>query len=82
MPQWAACSGSSEVRVRPGNHEVTVKPADGREQTLAIEGSEGEIEYVRLDWAGDADGFKPTPVGKVGRKEIRQDCELVYSKKL
>jgi hypothetical protein len=71
-----------EVRVHPGNHEIVVKQPTGRDQALSIEVSEGEVEYVRLDWAGDSDGYKPTPVGKVGRKEIRQDCELVYSKKL
>jgi hypothetical protein len=78
-----------EVRIKPGHHNVTVKamaPAGHREpeHSLSLEIEEGTVAYVKLEYLpGDGDvAFKPITVGKEGRKEIREDCELVYSKKL
>ena len=78
-----------EVRLKPGNHDITIKAAvpSGRkppEFTLPVEVSEGTVTYVKLEYAPSPDdvGFKPVQIGKEGRKEIRADCELVYSKKL
>ncbi len=78
-----------EVKLRPGNHTVTVKAMAPQghkepEHSLTVEVEEAMVSYVKLDYVGgDGDvGFKPIAIGKEGRKEIRQDCELVYSKKL
>jgi tetratricopeptide (TPR) repeat protein len=78
-----------EVRLKPGPHNVTIKAAvdAGKrepEHSLPVEIAEGGVSYLKLEyWAREGDvGFKLVSIGKEGRKEIRDDCELVYSKKL
>jgi hypothetical protein len=76
-----------ELRLRPGKHTVTVKAVGGRSEpahSLEVEIEESSVSYAKLEYApiGEDAAFKPIPVGKEGRKEIREDCELVYSKKL
>lgn len=78
-----------EVRLKPGKHTVLVKamvPAGKKEpeRELSVEIEEATVSYVKLEYVGgEGDtAFKPVAIGKEGRKEIRQDCELVYSKKL
>jgi len=79
-----------EVRLKSGNHEVLLKAPAGEgkrratEHLLPVEIGEGELTYLKLEYApeGDEPGFKLARVGKEGKKEIREACELVYSKKL
>jgi hypothetical protein len=79
-----------EVRLKAGNHDVTLKTAASDpkqrqgEHAMQVEIIEGELSYVKLEYAAQNDppGFKLLRVGKEGRKEIREACELVYSKKL
>jgi hypothetical protein len=78
-----------EVRVRPGGHTITIKamvPAGHKEleHSLSLDVEESTVSYVKLEYVGgDGDvAFRPISIGKEGRKEIRSDCELVYSKKL
>jgi hypothetical protein len=43
------------------------------------------VSYLKLEYApqGDDVAFKPVPVkGAVGRKEIREDCGLISSRRL
>lgn len=78
-----------EVRLKPGKHTISVRAAAPQghkepEHHLGLEIEEATVTYVKLEYVGgDGDvAFRPVGVGKEGRKEIRQDCELVYSKKL
>ncbi|MBK7860933.1 MAG: DUF2846 domain-containing protein [Archangiaceae bacterium] len=72
-----------ELRLRPGSHTVMLK-TPAAEQVLPIDVVEGELAYLKLEHApkGADAAFKPSVTGKQGRKEIRDCCELVFSKKL
>lgn len=78
-----------EVRLKPGAHRVTIKAATSAgqrapEHTLTLDLVETTVNYLKLEYApqGEDAAFKLISVGKEGRKEIREDCELAYAKKL
>jgi tetratricopeptide (TPR) repeat protein len=82
--------GYVELDLAPGKHQVTVRAAAataGAKEPVAtweLNSAEGDVLYVKLDYApqGDDVAFKPIPVkGNDGRKEIREDCGLVLSKR-
>jgi hypothetical protein len=83
--------GYVELDLSPGKHQVTVRAAAGAPggkdpaATWELNCGEGDVLYVKLEYApqGDDVAFKPIPVkGNDGRKEIREDCGLVLSKRL
>jgi hypothetical protein len=78
-----------ELDLAPGKHTVVVKAAgpNGRDLPAAWElnSMEGDVSYVKLEYApqGEDVAFKPIPTaGSVGRKEIREDCALISSRRL
>jgi hypothetical protein len=82
--------GYVELDLAPGKHVVTVRAAAGTagakdpSATWELNSAEGDVLYVKLEYApqGDDAAFKPLPVkGNDGRKEIREDCGLVLSKR-
>jgi hypothetical protein len=80
-----------ELEIAPGKHTVTVKAAvsspRSREPAASwvMDTQEGDVAYLKLDYApqGDDVAFKPVPTsGQDGRREIREDCSLIASRKL
>jgi hypothetical protein len=80
-----------ELEILPGKRTVTLKAAvsnpRNHEPTASwvMDTQEGDVAYLKLEYApqGDDVAFRPVPVtGEVGRREIREDCSLISSRKL
>jgi hypothetical protein len=79
----------AELELVPGKHDIAIKADSSNAKAaagapLSIDIGEGDVAYAKLEYKpqGDDVGFVPAKVaGDVGRREIRSDCALSFSKK-
>lgn len=80
-----------ELELAPGKRTVAIRASVSNPRnkepvaSWVMDTQEGDVLYLKLDYApqGDDVAFKPLPVaGDVGRREIREDCSLIATRKL